>query len=467
MLAPLLFAALAVGPADADNWPRFRGPDGSATAPDAAVPLSWDGTTGDNIRWHAPLPGPGASSPVVWGDAVFVTYYTGYGTGDGFDTEPGDDDPGDLVRHLVRLDRDTGEIVWTKDMPATAEEDPYRGFISEHGYATSTPCTDGRRVYCYFGKTGAVAFDFDGNELWRRVLGTESGPRGWGSGGSPVLVSVGTDEEPRDLLIVNACEEAQALVALDPATGEEVWRAAAKSLEQSWTTPVARVSPADAAFPNRRELLFPIPDELWGLDPADGDLLWYAEVPVDGSACTSPVSDGSAAYVVGGRQGGGAAVALGTATGGNAVPESAVKWTTREGTYVPSPLLLDVNGAKRLFWVDDRGVAVSLDAATGEEVFKSRLPTDGLTAAPGDRRGRGGASLYASPVLVGAGEDARVLATTRAGDTFVIVPGDALTVDRVNKLGPEGGRCNASPAVAGDALFLRTDRGVWCVAGNR
>ena len=143
MLAPLLFALLAAGPADAgssDAWPRFRGPDGSAVAPDADRPPHLGRHDGrEHPLEHAQLPGPGASSPVVWGDAVFVTYYTGYGTGDGFDTEPTSDGPGDLVRHLVRLDRDTGDVVWTKDIPATAEEDPYRGFISEHGYATSTP----------------------------------------------------------------------------------------------------------------------------------------------------------------------------------------------------------------------------------------------------------------------------------------------------------------------------------------
>ena len=462
--APLLVLAALAADADPDaaNWPRFRGPDGAAVAVGAAPPLTWDGTTGQNIAWKTPLPGPGSSSPVVWGDAVFLTCYTGYGTDESPNAEPAD-----LVRHLLRLDRATGEIVWRADVPSTAHEDEYRGFISEHGYATSTPCTDGARVYCYFGKSGAVAFDFEGKELWRTVLGTESGPRGWGSGASPILTTVETDAGPRDLLIVNACEESQALVALDPADGSEVWRAEAKSLEQSWTTPVVRTSPAAAKFPNRPELLFPIPDELWGLSPATGDLLWYAEIPVDGSACTSPVADDGAAYVVGGRQGGGAAVALGAAAGGDPVPDDALRWTTRAGSYVPSPLLIDVPGGegrgnRRLFWVSDRGVVVSLDAATGEEVFQARLPTDGLSGGSGGRRG--GVSLYASPVLVGQGGDARVLAVTRAGDTLVLGVADELDVRGVNPLGPDAGRCNASPAAVGGSLFLRTDRAAWRIA---
>ena len=479
--APLFLSVLlTAGPLspepDADaTWPRFRGEDGRAVAPAASPPLSWDGTTGANVAWTAPLPGPGASSPVVWGDAVFVTCYTGYGTD--LDADRGAE-PADLVRHLFRLNRTDGAVVWRADVPGTAEEDDYRGFISEHGYATSTPCTDGTHVFVHFGKTGVLAFDFEGKEAWRTNVGTESGPRGWGSGASPILVSVPDEgDKSRDLLIVNACEESQSLIALDPADGSEVWRAQANSLEQSWATPIVRTSPAGSAFPNRQELLFPIPEELWALNPATGALLWYAEIPVDGSACTSPVAgsgeQGGTAYVVGGRQGGGAAVALGTATGGDAAPDDAVRWTTREGSYVPSPILFrsfsdergdgPEPGGERLFWLSDKGIAVCLDAATGDVVFKERLPEEGLTESDG-RRGRGGVSLYASPVLVGAGAGARVLATTRAGDTFVIVPGDSLRIERVNPLGPTAGRCNASPAVAGGDLFLRTDRAVWRLA---
>ena len=465
MLHAAVVLAAAFAPAG-DDWPRFRGPDGSAVAPDADPPLTWNGATGENIAWKTPLPGPGASSPVVWGDAVFLTCYTGYGTdaGGGFDTRPGgDESPADLVRHLIRLDRETGNIVWRSDVPSTADEAEYRGFIGEHGYATSTPCTDGQRVYVHFGKTGVLAFDYDGEELWRTSVGTESGPRGWGSGASPILhTATLPDGSTRDLLIVNACEEAQALIALDPADGSEVWRAEAKLIEQSWTTPIVRAAGPDSPHPGREELIFPLPDELWGLNPATGAVLWYASIPVDGSACTSPVAADGTAYIVGGRQGGGAAVKLGYGGDGGEVTGNALAWTTREGSYVPSPLLLGDGPDRRLFWVSDKGVAVSLNAATGETAFKSRLPEDGLTPSVSGR-GRGGVSLYSSPVLVGRGDAARVVALTRAGDAFMIRPGGELVVDRVNSLGPDAGRCNATPAASGDALFLRTDRAAWCV----
>ncbi|NNJ26686.1 PQQ-binding-like beta-propeller repeat protein [Alienimonas chondri] len=465
-LVALSLLAPAAEP-DAAGWPQFRGPDGLAVSPDAAPPLTWNGPTGENVRWKAELPGPGASSPIVVDDAVFVTCYTGYGADE---RDPGD--VSDLVRHLIRLNLADGAVVWRADVPSTSEEDPYRGFISEHGYATSTPCTDGEHVFVHFGKTGVLAFDLDGKELWRTNVGTGSGPRGWGSGASPILVDA-TEEngESRTLLIVNACEESQSLIALDPADGSEVWKIRANSLEQSWATPIVRTSPSNAAYPNRQELLIPVPDELWSLNPATGGLLWYAEIPVDGSACTSPVAaapgadgtGGGTAYVVGGRQGGGAAVELGTATGGEAAPEDALEWTTREGSYVPSPILIDVAGEPRLFWLSDKGVAICLDAATGDTIFKERLPEDGLTQSE-DRRGRGGVSLYASPVLVGSGENARVLATTRVGDTFVIKPADTLQIERVNPLGSDAGRCNASPAVTEDALILRSDKAVFSLA---
>ena len=210
--ALLLCSAALAPPGEAGNWPRFRGPAGDGTAPASANPPAvWDGETGENVLWHTPLPGPGSSSPVVWGGAVFLTCYTGAGGGDAFSPGGDESSANPLTFHLLRLSRDTGEVVWEKKVPATTPEDPYRGFIGEHGYATSTPCTDGERVYCFFGKTGVVAFDFDGAELWRSVLGTESGPRGWGSGSSPVLYDVSDgDGGTRPLLFVNACEQAQA-----------------------------------------------------------------------------------------------------------------------------------------------------------------------------------------------------------------------------------------------------------------
>ena len=463
-LSPLLVALLTASSAAADDadWPRFRGPDGSGIAPATAnPPTAWDGVSGKNIAWKTPLPGPGSSSPVVWGDAVFLTCYTGYGVGEGggFNTRPsGDAAPADLVRHLLRLDRETGAVVWTASVPAGENEpSPYRGFISEHGYATSTPVTDGERVYALFGKSGVLAFDFDGAELWRASVGTESGPRGWGSGASPILYRTHRENGPdgRSVLIVNASEESQSIRGLDPATGEELWKAEAAMLEQSWTTPIVRTAAADSPHPGRAELLLPVPDELWGLSPESGTVLWYAAIPVDGSACTSPVAADGVAYVVGGRQGGSAAVRLG---GSGDVTDTARLWDSRDGSYVPSPLLLPAGygtgdatlPTARLFWFTDRGQAFAVDPATGAAVYRERMPGGGRTGA------------YASPVAAAG----KLFVLTRTGETHVVTPGDRLVVDRVNPLGPDCGRCNASPAVSGDSLLLRSDRFAWRIAAE-
>src|SRR5690606_6597010 len=147
----VLLVSLA-SPTIAGDWPQFRGPGGAGISSDSA-PTTW--SESENLRWKTPLPGPGSSSPIVWGDRVFVTCYTGYGV------ERGSGAPEDLKRHLLCLDRATGRILWQATVDAVLPEDPYQGFISEHGYASSTPITDGERIYVFFGKSGVLAYDFD------------------------------------------------------------------------------------------------------------------------------------------------------------------------------------------------------------------------------------------------------------------------------------------------------------------
>ena len=153
-----LFAIVLIGvlgPAAAADWLQFRGPGGLGIAPDKGMPLKWSADT--NLAWKAELPGPGASSPIVVGDRVFVTCYSGYGLSK---DEPGDQK--NLKRHLVCVDRKTGKMLWTRDVAALVPEPNYAGFQSLHGYASSTPVSDGKNVYVFFGKTGVFAFDLDG-----------------------------------------------------------------------------------------------------------------------------------------------------------------------------------------------------------------------------------------------------------------------------------------------------------------
>ena len=164
----------------ASDWPRFRGLNGMGISDDTKLPLVWSDIK--NLKWKTALPGPGSSGPIVFGDRVFITCYSGYGVNS--------DNPGnqaDLKRHLLCINRSDGKILCSKSIDAVLPEDPYRGYIREHGYASSTPITDGQSIYVHFGKTGVLAFDMQGRKLWQTSVGTGSSNRKWGSAASPIL----------------------------------------------------------------------------------------------------------------------------------------------------------------------------------------------------------------------------------------------------------------------------------------
>lgn len=212
--------AASAGVVRSEDWTAFRGPQGQGTAEATNLPTTWDSNT--NIVWRQDLPGEGTSCPVVTGSRIFLTSYSGYAQSI--------DDPGEmsnLVRHVICLDRKTGKTLWTKTMKARMPESEYKpGNDSKHGYASSTPVTDGQRLYVFFGISGVYCLDLDGNELWQADVG--SGTHGWGSATSPVLWG--------NLVIVNASIESKSLVALDKLTGKEVWRA--PDISMCWASPM-------------------------------------------------------------------------------------------------------------------------------------------------------------------------------------------------------------------------------------
>ena len=200
-----------------EDWQRFRGPAGSGVAIDSeSLPTAWSPEA--NLAWKTPLPGPGASSPIIVDGKAFVTCYSGYGL-----TQENPGDIENLVRHLVCIDMQTGKKRWQKDVKAALPEDPYSGIgVIAHGYASHTPVSDGKNVYAFFGKSGVHAFDMDGIKLWSAVVGKESDPAKWGSSSSPIVY--------KNTVIITASAESQAIIGLDKATGKELWRdlAAAK-----------------------------------------------------------------------------------------------------------------------------------------------------------------------------------------------------------------------------------------------
>jgi outer membrane protein assembly factor BamB len=410
-LLVVLAFGVRISPTAAADWPRFRGSNGSATSTGGDVPTEW----GDkkNLNWARELPGQGFSSPIVVGDRVFVTCYSG-----------GDRDLRGLKRFLVCVDRDKGEILWSKSVPAVLPEFRSGGGFSHHGYASHTPVSDGERVYVLFGTTGVIAFDLKGNQLWQQSVGTQTNAR-FGSASSPILY--------KDLVIVTAGAESASIRAFNKKTGAEVWKAPAASLAECYGTPLI-VQDKDGAD----ELVISVPYEVWGLNPLTGKLKWYAETAVDGNACTSLVAADGIVYAVGGRTGGRTAVKVG---GKGDVTKTNVLWSKRGGSYVPSPVLYKGH----LYWVDQRGTATCADARTGEEVGRERLRS----------------AYYASPVVI---KD-KLLIVSRFDGTYVLEASPKLTEVAHNRLADDSD-FSGSPAVADGQLFLRSDKYLYCIAAR-
>jgi hypothetical protein len=406
------------------DWPRFRGPDGNGVAGDAKPPTTW--SESENVKWKTPLPGPGSSSPIISGDRVFVTCYSGYGD------DSGEGSLEKLQRHLLCVDRASGKILWDSKVPAELPEDPYSGFITEHGYASSTPVTDGERVYVFFGKTGVLAFDFSGRELWRVNVGKESGNRHWGSGASLVLF--------QDKVIVNASEESQSIRALDKMTGKEVWKAESKTLELSYGTPALMPSG------ERTDLVIAVPGEIWGMNPDSGKLRWFASTEMTGNVSPSVTTDDGVIYANGGFPSLGSAAVRGGGKGD--VTSTNILWESKDASYVPSPVI----SGGHLFVVNDQGFALCLDAKDGKSIFRERLP--GASA-----QGRGGKPFYASTVLA----NGLIYAVSRQNGTFVFEAKPEFKLISQNKLAGDDSQFNGTPAVVDRQLFLRSNKNLYCL----
>lgn len=437
-VAFLTVVAACFAPLAHADWPRLRGPNGDGIA-EGKAPLTWNAK--EHIQWQAALPGPGSSSPIVVGDRVLVTCWSGYADGS-------EGPLSDLKRHLVCLSKTDGKILWDKTVPAAMPEDQAGGMLMEHGYASSTPVSDGKSVFVFFGKTGALAFDLDGKQLWQVPLGTRSNPKGWGSASSPILY--------KDTVIVTAYDEGGAMVALDKATGKEVWRAPADGLNTVYSTPLVTGG----------DLLLPVQGELWGLNPDTGKLRWYSSYSMGGNVSPVVSVGGGAVYVTGGFPSQGtAAVKPG---GKGDITKTASLWNINSASYIPSPIYYEGH----LYVVNDGGFAMCIDAKTGDEVYRERVMESvggggggggqgrgpGTGGGGGGRRG-GGKPFYASPVLV----DGKLYCPSRKNGTFVIAAKPKYELLARNVIETDDSQVNASPAVDGNKLYLRTDKALYCI----
>ena len=420
-LFALVFAVTTLQAATSTDWPRFLGPTGAAIVAESKVPLKWSDS--ENIVWKAEMPGPGSSSPIVFGDKVFITCWTGYGD------KEGASDMSKLTRHLICLNRADGKVQWDAKVPSAVEEDPWRGFITEHGYATHTPVTDGERVYVFFGKSGALAFDMAGKQLWQTSCGTSSGQRRWGSAASPIIHD--------DLLIVNANDESQTIFGLDKKSGKVAWKAEGDFGMAYGTPNIIKRDGVD-------DLVIAVPQEIWGMNPENGKLRWYAAHGLTGNVSPSVLPGDGVAYIFGGfpstRS---VAVKLG---GKGDTTANAILWDSNTSSYVPTPILKDGH----LYVVNDQGFAICIDAKTGQDVYRERV----IIGARG-----GGKPFYASPVLIGD----KLVCLSRRDGAYIIAAKPKFELIGNNVFSLDKSQFHGTPAVSGDQLFLRSDKAVYCI----
>ncbi len=423
VLAFLIFTAVA----SAENWPQWRGPRSDGTSLEAGLPVEWSETA--NIAWKTALTGMGTSTPIIWGDHIFLTSQLGDGPSAGgtdFDKAREAKSAGNrkevtfLVSAYVRAD---GKLLWEKSF-AAANELP--AVHIKHNLASPSCVTDGELVYAWFGNGLAVALDFDGALVWKRNLGEERAGFDvrWGHGSSPALY-----EDSLFLLVDHPGDSY--LLSVDKRTGKDRWRADRGEEKRSYTTPF--VVPG----PDGDQIVINTNHGVEALRAVDGSALWRVgesnRVPV-----STPVFHQGVIYSSRGHFSG-PYLAVGVAGKGD-VGESQLKWRVGTGApYVGS--LVYANGI--LFMATERGIASAVDAETGETLWKQRL----------------GGVFTASPV-VAAG---KVYLFAEDGNAYVVAAPRKFELLAQNALGE---RVLASPAVSGGHMYIRSDQHLFAIAAD-
>lgn len=434
-LLPIVFSLSALALAGAEDWPGWRGPSANGISTLTNLPTSWSGER--NVAWKTPVEGRGHSSPVVWGDRIFLTTDI---EGEAVpDTAPpkhrirGEafrhpDSTGMNHKHILKVlsfDAKSGKQLWERTAYDGTVYDEIHKFNT---YASATTVTDGTFVYAYFESQGLYKYDYDGKLMWKMSLGPIS-TLGVGNGVSPVLF------EDRILILADQDEgENSFLAAVSTSDGKIAWKTP-RQAQVSWTVPVI------LNVDKQPQLLVSGTENLIAYDPRTGKEIWRVE-GVGGNSVHTPVSGHGMVYVSTGYPTKNVmAVRLHPGPG-----EERIAWTYKKGTgYLPSAMLY----GDYLYFMTDAGLLTCVDAMTGKPLYESRrFPTP--------------AHFAGAPVAF----DGKVLITSQDGDTYVLKAGPVYEILGTNGLGEA---VTASLAIAGDSIYIRSDKNLYRIrqaAGN-
>jgi outer membrane protein assembly factor BamB len=405
-------AVLASASVNAENWPRFRGPTGQGISSENNLPTRWSAT--ENIAWKTAIPGEGWSSPIVYGDRVFVTATTAAGK----------------KCHVISLDRKTGQIVWNKEV-LTQETRRKEG---KNSYATPTPVTDGQHVFAVFGGGGVVALDYKGDISW--TFDEVQFYSRHGLGASPVLYDNllimpfdGSNPAPNEQIGWKVPWEKARILALDRRRGTKVWESKRGPSRLAHTTPLVVIRPEPRLYTTAG-------DVIQAFDPRDGRQIWTVFSQGEGVVPSPVFVENLLVTCSGFEKPTIRAVRLG---GEGDVTSTHIAWEQTKG--VPSQSSL-IYVKPHLFAVTDNGIASVFEVSQTECKFvrQARLP----------------GNYSASPVT----SDGNIYFLSEQGDTTVLEAGPDLKVIATNPLGE---KCQASPAISQGQMFIRTERNLFCI----
>ena len=413
------------------NWHQWRGPEATGVARLAEPPLVW--SESKNVQWKVPIDGRGTSTPIVWGDKVFLLTTVETDRKDASIPDPQDQPktnffdikrPNRLHQYVVLcLDRATGQVKWRQ---VATEKVPHEGAHNDNDFASASPLTDGKHLWCWFGSAGFFCFDLQGDLIWQRSLGEIKVGSSLGEGGSPVL-------EDGKIVVVRDHSGQSTIEVLDAASGQTVWKRDRQE-GNAWATP--RI----VKHSGKKQVITAASNAIRSYDLDTGKVIWQCS-GLSGNVIPCPVVHGDNVICMSGYQGY-AALSIPLSLEGDVTESERISWTKERATpYIPSPVLYD----GLLFYnQSNQGIVTCLDAATGEEMFgPSRLGQLG--------------NLYASPV----GANGHVYFCGRDGAVVVIKRSRELEIVATNRLDD---RFDASPAIVGDQIFLRGAKSLYCIS---